>query len=76
MSVAAELAQAARRVRALNERLPAERRLDVAVDWHELREHVHGLPDRAASRVIDDWTADVEQRIRDRIEPRPIGSRR
>ena len=63
MTVNPELAAAARRVRALNARLPEMHQVDVAAAWQDLLDRIDGLPDWRARIVIADWTSQMEVRL-------------
>ena len=63
MSYNTELADAARRVRALNERLPDVHQVDVSDEWAELLEAVEDRPDWRARRIIVEWVEKMEQRL-------------
>ena len=63
MSRNTSLANAARRVRASNERLPEGLRIDVAAEWSALLEHIEGQTDWKARRIIEEWTEVMERRL-------------
>jgi hypothetical protein len=63
MSVNTELAAAARRVAALNCRLPEIHRVDIAGDWADLLDRIEGRPDWQARRSIDEWVEIMEIRL-------------
>lgn len=65
MTVRAELANAARRVRAANERLPEHCRpnASVASEWTQLLASVEDLPAWRARRQIAEWTERWEERL-------------
>lgn len=56
------LAHAARRARALAERLPEQHRPDVSEAWGVLLDEIEDLRDARAIDVIEEWLAEFEQR--------------
>jgi hypothetical protein len=72
MSVNAALAQAARRVRAANKRLPRGCRLDIVTDWQALLDEVKQRSDARAISLIDEWTQEIESRIAQRLLHAPL----
>lgn len=63
MSVNFELASAARRVRALNERLPEDFQVDMAEEWPRLLDAIEDRSDWQSRRLIDEWVEVMEQRL-------------
>lgn len=57
------LAHAARRVRALVERLPEPDRPDIVSEWGELLDSLEDASDTRALPLIADWLAEMEQRL-------------
>jgi hypothetical protein len=57
------LAAAARRVRALAERLPQNFRPDLACEWQRLTDAIEDRPDREALPAIDAWADELELRL-------------
>jgi hypothetical protein len=57
------LAGAARRVRAMAERLPERHRPDLAYEWGLLLDSIEDCTDRQAIAVIEDWQAEMEMRL-------------
>jgi hypothetical protein len=73
MNRSAELAAAARRVRALNERMPAAHRLNVEPAWNSLLARIEGQSDRRAVETILEWREKVAAQIVARQLHLPIG---
>jgi hypothetical protein len=72
VTVNRDLANAARRVRALNERLPTGWRLDLAPEWQRLLDDLESAPEARAGSLIAEWTAGVEQRLSLRLLNAPL----
>jgi hypothetical protein len=73
MSVNAELALAAARVRLLSEQLPEELRPDVASDWAELLDEVHRARSAgAATLAILEWRRHYEARLTTTLIHAPV----
>jgi hypothetical protein len=67
VTVNLDLANAARRVRALNERLPTEWRIDLAPEWCRLLDDLESAPESRAASMVAEWTAGVEERLSRRL---------
>ena len=76
VSVNTQLAHAARRVRALADRLPEEHRPDVAAEWSALLDAVDGLPDSQARRRIAGWMEEMETRLSATLAHAPLEASR
>jgi hypothetical protein len=63
MTRSAELAAAARKVRALNERIPAAHRLNLAPAWNFLLDRIDGQSDRQAVETILEWREKVAAQL-------------
>ena len=63
MTLNFQLACAARRVRAASERLPEQHRPDVAAEWSDLLDRIEHKSGPQAHRLIDEWAAEMEQRL-------------
>jgi hypothetical protein len=68
------LASAARRVRALTERLPEQHRPDLVSEWEELLERIDGKPDFQARRIIGEWLEEMEIRLSGVLLHAPLGT--
>jgi hypothetical protein len=66
------LAAAARRVRALAERVPEEYRPDIAVEWGCLIETIEDKPDRVALLAIGNWADQLERRLAQAVLLAPL----
>jgi hypothetical protein len=75
MTVAPDLANAARKVRAMNDRLPDELQVDVAADWSALLNHIKGQTDWKARRIIEEWTEVMERRLCGTLLNAPLSPR-
>ena len=72
MNRSTALAQAARRVRSINERIPEAHRLDVAPDWSALLDHIEGQTERRAVKFIESWQEEMETRLCRRLLSAPL----
>lgn len=66
------LAGAARRVRALSERIPTSYRPDLAAEWANLLAAIEGRTDRQAKLLIAQWVEDQETRLTARLANAPL----
>ena len=69
------LANSARRVRALAERVDPEYRPDIAGEWAALLERIENRGDAAAIREIEEWTRWVEERLSATAAQAPLVAR-
>ena len=69
------LANSARRVRALSERVEPEFRPDIAGEWAALLERIENRGDAAAIREIEEWTRWVEERLSATAAQAPLVAR-
>lgn len=76
MTRATALAGAARRVRALNERLPERYRPPIAEDWARLLASIEDVTDRRALALIEEWQADMETRLSGKLANAPLEDRK
>jgi hypothetical protein len=64
MSMSAELAAAARWIRAVAERLPEDKRPDVALLWGELMDSVEDTRSKGSAELaIIEWRRDVAEQL-------------
>lgn len=57
------LAHAARKIRALADRLPEEHRPDLAAEWGELTDQLEDVPDYRALPLIRAWEQEMVERL-------------
>lgn len=57
------LANAARKVRALSDRLPDDHYPDISECWHDLLDRIGDRDGEAARRIIHAWTEEMEVRL-------------
>lgn len=77
MSLAAEMAAAARAMNAHAARLPAERRPDLAELWAELTDLVEDCrSDGAAVLAVIEWRRDVEAKLATALAHSPLEATR
>ncbi len=75
MSVNLELASAARKVRALNERLPEDIQVEMVEEWSRLLELIEGRSDWQARRLIEEWVETMERRLCSSLLNAPLDPR-
>lgn len=67
-----ELAFAARRLKALNERIPEAHRINLAPDWQALLAEVEAKPRSRALVLVAEWREQQEQRLSIRLLNAPL----
>jgi len=73
MTRSTTLAAAARRVRALHDRLPEQHRpANIAIEWAQLLDAIEDRSDRQAQRLIAEWVEEMERRLAGTLAHAPL----